>query len=78
MPDSDDPTAAACRYVLVALLQQLDAEHAGLVDHLRKGIAADRAAAIQSGGLAPHVDATFTEAMRILQLAKETMASRPS
>lgn len=70
MPGSDDPTAAACRYVLVALLQRLDAQHAGLVDDLRSGIAADRAAAIQSGGLAAHVDATFTEAARILQLAK--------
>lgn len=68
MPGSDDPTAAACRYVLVALLQRLDAQHAGLIDDLRSGIAADRAAAIQS--LAAPVDATFTEAARILHLAK--------
>jgi hypothetical protein len=56
--------------VLVALLQRLDAQHAGLIDGLRTGVEADRAAAIQGGSLAPHVDATFSEAVRILQLAK--------
>jgi hypothetical protein len=67
---SDDSTAAACRYVLVALLQRLDAEHAGLVDDLCTGIEADRAAAMQGGILTPQVDATFSEALRILRIAR--------
>ena len=70
MSGSDDSTAAACRYLIVALLQRLDAQDAGLVDDLRTGIEADRAAAIQGGSLAAHVEATFSEALRILQLAK--------
>lgn len=70
MSSSDDSTAAACRYLLVALLQRLDAQHAGMVDALRSGIEADRAAAIQGGSLGKDVEATFSEALRILQLAK--------
>jgi hypothetical protein len=70
MSGSDDSTAAACRYVLVALLQRLDAQHAGLVDDLLTGIEADRAAATQGGSLATPVEATFSAAVRILQLAK--------
>lgn len=61
-----DTTAAACRYLLEALLQRLEKSHLGLIADMQTGVAADRSAT--SGGQA-HVDATFGEALRILQVA---------
>ena len=43
---SGDPTAAACRYLLVMLLQRLEAERPGLVAEMRAGVEGDRGAAI--------------------------------
>jgi hypothetical protein len=51
VPGQDDSIAAACRYVLVALLQRLEAGHAGLADELGTGIQSDRAVAFQPGAL---------------------------
>jgi hypothetical protein len=59
-------TAAACRYLLVALLQRLEKRHPGLIIDMQAGVAADRNAT--SGGQ-PHVEATFGEALRILEIA---------
>ena len=62
---SGDPTAAACRYLLVMLLQRLEAERPGLVAEMRAGVEGDRDAAI--GGR--DVEGIFEEALRILRLA---------
>jgi hypothetical protein len=68
MASNTDPTAAACRYLLVALLQRLERDRPGLTQALRAGVQADRAA---TGPGQAHVDATFDEALRMLDLAAQ-------
>jgi hypothetical protein len=70
VPAQDDSIAAACRCVLVALLQRLEAGHTGLVDELGTRIQSDRAVAFEAGALSAGLDVTFSEALQILQLAK--------
>jgi hypothetical protein len=59
-------SAAACQYLLAALLPRLDRAHPGLVSELRAGIAADREAMTAAGKLTPEIDRTISEAFRIL------------
>lgn len=59
-------TAAACRYLLAALLPRLERVHPGLVAELQQGMAADRDAMAANGTLSPEVEATVSEAVRIL------------
>lgn len=68
--ETGDPkiTAAACRYLLVALLPRLELAHPGLISGVRAGIAADREAMASAGKLSPEVDATVSQALRILSL----------
>ena len=61
-------TAAACRYLLAALLPRLEHLHPGLIAELRQGVAADRESMAANGKLLPEVEATISEAMRILRL----------
>lgn len=63
---NSDATAAACRYVLVALLQRLEKTTPGLLADLQAGIAADQRATPPGQ---PYVDATFAEALRMLAMA---------
>ena len=58
--------AAACRYLPVALLQRLEEIRPGLLCDLRSGVASDRDATHDASR---EVDATFAEAVRILDLA---------
>ena len=66
----DDPqvTAAACRYILVGLLQRLERVSPGLLAELQSGIASDRQAMAANDKLSPNVEAVVTEALRILSL----------
>lgn len=63
----NEPTAAACRYLLVMLLQRLEEVRPGLVFDMWTGVAADRDAAPAGQ---PHVEATFDEALRMLEMAR--------
>ena len=66
----DDPqvTAAACRYILVGLLQRLEQISPGLLTELRSGVAGDRQAMATNGKLSPDIEAVVSEAQRILSL----------
>lgn len=68
-PEPSDATAAACRYLLVALLQRLEPAHPGLLADLRAGVEGDQQA-LAPGQASPEVTATFAEALRMLRLAK--------
>ncbi len=61
-------TAAACRYILVALLPRLEQSSPGLLAELRSGMEGDRQAMAVNGRLSPEVDAVVSEAQRILDL----------
>ena len=67
---TDDPevTAAACRYILIALLPRLERAVPGLLADLQAGIAGDRQAMAATGNLSPELDAVVSEAQRILSL----------
>ena len=68
--DQEDPqiTAAACRYLLIALLPRLERASPGLIAELRAGIAEDRDAIAAKGNLAAEVHATISESLRMLCL----------
>lgn len=66
---TNEVTAAACRYLLAALLPRLERFHPGLVAELRSGIEADRAAMAVNGTLSPQVGSVFGEALRVLELS---------
>jgi hypothetical protein len=61
-------TATACRYLLAALLPRLERGHPGLLAELREGLTADRDAMAANGKLSPEMEATISEALRILRL----------
>lgn len=65
--ETDEVTAAACRYLIASLLPRLERFHPGLVAELRSGIVADRTAMAASGALSPQVDGVVAEALRILE-----------
>ena len=67
---TNEVTAAACRYLLAGLLPRLERFHPGIVAELRSGIAADRTAMAASGALSPQVDGVVAEALRILELSE--------
>lgn len=68
--ENEDPkvTAAACRYILVGLLQRLEQVSPGLWADLQTGISGDREAMLASGQLSPEIDTVVSEAQRILSL----------
>ncbi len=65
-----DAKAGACSYVLLMLLQRLEAKQAGLIEELLKGVEADKAAIEAQGTLTEPVRGIFNEAQRILQQAQ--------
>jgi hypothetical protein len=62
-------TAAACRYLLAVLLPRLERAQPGLLAEMRAGIAGDRDAMAAGGSLLPDVEATVSEALRLLDVA---------
>lgn len=75
MSTDRNASADACFYILSALLPRLNEMKPGLVDELIAGVAADRAGCAQDIPDREHVNATFNEALRILQLAGPRAAS---
>jgi hypothetical protein len=67
---AEDPqaTAAACRYVLIALLARLERGSPGMRAELEAGLLGDRKAMMDGGTLSPDVDAVLAEAQRMLSL----------
>jgi len=68
----EDPqiTAAACRYILVALLQRLERISPSLLDDLQSGIAGDHQSMAANGNLSNDIEAVIAEAQRILRLGR--------
>lgn len=67
--ETTETTAAACRYLLVLLLQRLEGAHPGLLGEMQTGAEADRRA-LPPEHAASEVAATLEEALRIMRLAK--------
>ena len=67
--DDSGVTAAACRYIVVGLLQRLERAHPGLLAELQLGAAGDRQAMADAGNLSHDVDVMFSEVQRILSLS---------
>ena len=69
MPADPAITAAACRYLLVALLPRLESVRPGLVAELSDGVRGDRGAIQAKQKTPPELQAVFDEALKILSLA---------
>lgn len=67
--DRADVKAGACSYILMGLLQRLDAQSPGLIDELAKGVEGDFEAVESQGEAVPLVTAIFQEAQAILRRA---------
>lgn len=67
--DRGDVKAGACSYILMGLLQRLDAQSHGLIDGLMKGVEGDFEAVRSQGEALPLVAAIFQEAQAILRRA---------
>jgi hypothetical protein len=64
-----DAKAAACRYVLLMLLQRLDPKYPGLVDEMLQGVIADFAAMEADGKLNDSLRMVLVETKALLQQA---------
>lgn len=74
VPPRDAPpeaTAAACRYLLVGLLQRLDRIHPGLMADVESGVKGDRDAMLARGAVPAEVQSAIAEALRMLDLAAQ-------
>lgn len=60
------------RYVLLMLLQRLEAIHPGLLDDLLTGVFTDRAATEASGAMNEATKQVFNDATILLERAKST------
>ena len=67
--DHADVKAGACSYILMCLLQRLDAQAPGLIDELVAGVEGDFRAVESQGETPPLVSAIFKEAQAILRRA---------
>jgi hypothetical protein len=64
-----DAKTAACRYVLLMLLQRLDPKYPGLIDDLLQGAIADYAAIEANGKLDDPLQMVLSETKALLQQA---------
>ena len=67
---SAETQAGACSYVLLMLLQRLEAKHGGLLDELIAGARADQAAMEAAGAMTAPVQNIFSEALTLLRQAR--------
>lgn len=67
--DHADVKAGACSYILVGLLQRLDARAPGLIEELVDGVVGDLRAVESQGGAPSVVPAIFQEAQAMLRRA---------
>ena len=73
-----DAKTAACRYVLLMLLQRLDSKHPGLVDEMLTGAIADFAAIEANGKLDDSLRKVLVETKTLLQQAGSHKNNLPS
>ena len=74
-----DAKPAACRYILLMLLQRLDPKYPGLIDDMLQGAIADFAAMEANGKLTDPLRRVLSETKGLLQQAgsyKECLSSR--
>jgi hypothetical protein len=69
---------AACRYILVMLLQRLDPKYPGLIDEMLQGAAADFAAMEANGKLNDSLRTVLSETKTLLQQAGSYKERLPS
>lgn len=67
---SAETQAGACSYVLLMLLQRLEAKHGGLLDELIAGARADQAAMSAAGAMTEPVQNIFSETLTLLRQAR--------
>jgi len=73
-----DAKTAACRYVLVGLLQRLDTKNPGLIDEMLQGVIADFAAIEANGKLDDSLRKVWVETKTLLQQAGSYKNNLPS
>ncbi len=72
-----DARAGACRYILVGLLQRLDAKSPGLIDEMLEGVIADCAAIEAKGNLDDSLRMVCDEAKALLKQAGSYKQNQP-
>lgn len=73
-----DPTTAACRYILLMLLQRLDPKYPGLIDEMLQGATADFAAIEANGKLDDSLRKVLAETTTLLHQADSYEDRSPS
>jgi len=73
-----DAKPAACRYILLMLLQRLDPKHPGLIDDMLQGAVADFAAMEANGKLTDPLRMVLSETKALLQQAGSYKERLPS